>query len=170
MAAKARFEELYNKAIQEEESLIVPVYAEMVNLGKELRYGYDRVMSCTRVGVHWKNRDEAMICGKGALQLWDDVDRTGVSPDLWRDATCIEEHGERKSETRFVELCENDAHLPKYVKGDIEASAIACSHWNQAIAAAKAGIASRPETIIFLFTSCLRGAIEMSQPRESRLV
>ena len=117
MAAKIRFQELYAKAINEEESHIVPIYTELKKLGQELHYGHFRHLKCTQVGVHWRNRDEAMCCGREVLGLWDEVDRTGVAPDLWRDATCMEEHGERKSETKFIQLTANDKHLRTYTSG-----------------------------------------------------
>jgi hypothetical protein len=145
MSKVARFQELYNVACNDEESLIVPIYAEMVAIAKDINLGYFRMMKCTQVGVHWKNRDQAVCSGREALTLWDEVDKVGVAPDLWRDATAIEEHGDRMSETKFFQICDNDPHLRKFEFGEIEASAIACSHWNQAVAAALANVVSRPE-------------------------
>ena len=110
-------------------------------------------MHSSQVGVHWKNRDQAMCSGREALAIWDQVELTGVSPDLYRDATCIEEQG--ASEEKFIQLCANDEHLRKYTSGEIEASAIACSHWNQALAAAVAGLVSRSCIFCFLLASRL---------------
>ena len=151
MAGKARFQELYNEAFKQEESHIVPLYSEMVQLGKALLMGYTRVMHSSQVGVHWKNRDQAMCSGREALAIWDQVELTGVSPDLYRDATCIEEHGEMLSEQKFIQLTANDQYLREHTFGEIEASAIACSHWNQALAAADAGLVSRSCILTFRF-------------------
>ena len=154
-ADKARFQELYDKASKGEESHIVPLYSEMVQLGKALLMGYTRVMHSSQVGVHWKNRDQAMCSGREALAIWDQVELTGVSPDLYRDATSIEEHGERLSEQKFIPLTANDEYLREYTFGEIEASAIACSHWNQALAAAVAGLVSRSCSFLFFVSISL---------------
>ena len=153
---KNRFKELYDNASKGEEAHIVPLYSEMVQLGKGLHMGYTRLMRPSQVGVHWKNRDTAMCSGREAMNIWEHVELTGVSPHLYRDATSIEEHGERLSEQKFIQLCANDQYLRKYTFGEIEASAIACSHWNQALAAAEAGLVSRSCSFFcFLFASRL---------------
>ena len=137
---KDDFRALYNQALNEESARIVPIYAEMLELGTKYHMGYTRNLKPSQVGVHRKNRDGTMVNGREALAIWDDIDRTGVSPDLYKDATAFEEPPDRVNEKMFIRICRNDSNLRNYRPGEIEVSSVACSHWNQALASAEAGL------------------------------
>ena len=126
---------------------IVSDYAEIVAMG--LKYGlvYKRTLLPNQVGVHRKNRDGAMVSGRESAQIWDDVDRVGVAPDLFKDATSFEEPPNRENEIKFIKRCEVDEFLPIPNPGDIQVSSVACSHWNQALRMAQAGMVSIATTM-----------------------
>ena len=135
---KLDFRKLYQRALEEEESRIVPLWAELVKLGLSLNMVYKRKALPTKVGVHRKNRDGAIVSGREAMGIWDDIDKIGVSPDLYKDATAFEEPSSKINEIEFLKLCKSDEFLRNYSSGEIEISAVACSHWNQALAGAMA--------------------------------
>jgi hypothetical protein len=138
---KLEFRKLYKRALEEEESRIVPLWAEMVKLGLGLNMVYKRKALPTKVGVHRRNRDGAIVSGRESMGIWDDIDKIGVSPDLYKDATAFEEPSSRINEIEFLKLCKSDESLRNYSSGEIEISAVACSHWNQALAGAMAQLA-----------------------------
>lgn len=138
--SKQDFRDLYNKALKEADSRIVPIWAELLKLGFKYNMVYKRKVIPRKSGVHKKNRDGAMVCGRESMAIWDDIDRVGVSPDLYKDATAFEEPAARTNEIEFLKLCKSDECLRNYAPGEIEISAVACSHWNQALAAAQEGL------------------------------
>ena len=134
--------EKINNTTDKEDSRIVSEYAEIVVMGFKYNLIYKRKMQAGQVGVHRKNRDGAMVSGRESSQIWDDVDRVGVAPDLYRDATAFEEPTNRINEIEFIKRCECDEFLPVPNRGDIQTSSVACSHWNQAIRMALNGMVS----------------------------
>jgi hypothetical protein len=133
--------------IDEEDSRIVSDYAEIVAMGVKYNLLYKRTLRPNEVGVHRKNRDGAMVSGRETNKIWDDVDRVGVSPDLFKDATSFEEPPNRENEIQFLKRCECDDFLPVPNPGDIQTSSVACSHWNQALRQAEAGMVSIATTV-----------------------
>ena len=89
--AKAEFDALYKQATTEDESRLVLVIDRLKVLGKQLGMGYTRKLPFKAVIPHRRNRDGAMASSKEALNIWDDIDRVGVSLDLYKDAKCFEE-------------------------------------------------------------------------------
>lgn len=87
------------------------------------------------------------MSGRESAQIWDDVDRVGVAPDLFKDATSFEEPPDRDNEIKFIKRCEVDEFLPIPNPGDIQVSSVACSHWNQALRMAQAGMVSIATTM-----------------------
>ena len=81
--AKAELDALYRKTTTEYESRLVPVIDRMKILGKQLGMGYTRKLRFKAVIPHRRNRDGAMASSKEALNIWDDIDRVGVSVDLY---------------------------------------------------------------------------------------
>ena len=130
-------QKLVDLAVSGDDTRIVPLYAEIVELGFKHGLLYKRKCKTKNVGVHRKNRDGAMVCGKESMNIWDEVDRIGVCPDLFKDATAFEEPPDRVNEKAFLIRCAADKHLRKYKPGDIQISSIACSHWNQALGSAE---------------------------------
>ena len=41
---------------------------------------YKRPLPPDQVGVHRKNRDGVMVCGRESSQIWDELDRVGFAP------------------------------------------------------------------------------------------
>jgi hypothetical protein len=132
---------------ESEDSRIVADYAEIVAMGFKHNLIYKRKLHPDQVGVHRRNRDGAMVCGRAAAQIWDDVDRVGVAPDLFRDATSFEEPPNKENEIKFIKRCECDEFLAVPIPGDIQVSSVACSHWNQALRMALAGMVSIATTM-----------------------
>jgi len=130
-----------------EDSRIVADYAEIVDMGFKHGLLYKRKLTPDQGGVHRGNRDGAVVCGRAVAQIWDDVDRVGVSPDLFRDATSFEEPPNRENEIKFIKRCECDEFLVVPIPGDIQVSSVACSHWNQALRMALAGKVSIATTM-----------------------
>ena len=130
----------------EEGARIVSDYAEIVAMGFKYGLLYKRNVPPNQVGVHRNNRDGAMVSGRESAQIWDDVDRVGVAPDLFKDATSFEEPPNRENEIKFIKRCEVDEFLPIPNPGDIQVSSVACSHFNQALRQAKAGMVSIANT------------------------
>ena len=126
---------------------IVSDYAEIVAMGLKCGLLYKRILLPNQVGVHRKNRDGAMVCGRESSQIWDELDRVGVAPDLYKDATSFEEPLNRENEIMFIKRCEGDDFLPIPNPGDIQVSSVACSHWNQALRQAQAGMVSIATTM-----------------------
>ena len=135
--AKAEFDALYKQATTEDESRLVLVIDCLKIWGKQLGMGYTRKLPFKAVIPHRRNRDGAMALSKEALNIWDDIDRVGVSVDLYKGATCFEEPQSRDNETKFLELCAMDPMLPDYKKGEIECASVACTHWNISLASAE---------------------------------
>ena len=136
-----------NETMNNEGARIVSDYAEIVEMGLKCGLLYKRPLPPDQVGVHRKNRDGAMVSGREANKIWDDVDRVGVSPDLFKDATSFEEPPNRENEIQFLKRCECDDFLPVPNPGDIQTSSVACSHWNQALRQAEAGMVSIATTV-----------------------
>jgi hypothetical protein len=147
--SKENFENLYNFAMNEESARIVPIYKQLVDIGLQLNMVYKRRVPAKKVGAHRRNRDGAMVNGREALNLWDQVDLIGVDADLFKDATAFEEPSHKPNEIEFLKLCAADDCLRNYEPGEIEISAVACTHWNQAIAAADAGVV--PHIYIYIY-------------------
>ena len=123
---------LVQQATNTEEDRIVPTYADLVLLGFKHNLLYKSKFKSKEVGVHRKNRNGAMVSGREAMGIWDEIDRIGVAPELFVDATCFEEPASRINEIAFLKRVAADQHLRQYVPGDIRVSSVACSHWNQA--------------------------------------
>ena len=137
---KPDFDALYASALKQEGARIVPIYKQILECGFKYNMVYKRRVLPKKVGVHRRNRDGAMVNGSEALRLWDQVDVIGVDPDLFKDATAFEEPSHRPNEIEFLKLCQTDDCLRKYTAGEVEVSAVACTHWNQALAAADDGL------------------------------
>ena len=73
-----------NETLDNAGARIVSDYAEIVELGLKCGLLYKRTLPPDQVGVHRKNRDGAMVCGRESSQIWDDLDRVGVAPDLYK--------------------------------------------------------------------------------------
>ena len=142
MALQAEIQKLIDQALSSQDARIVPIYAEIVELGLKCGLLYKRKAPSKTVGVHRGNREGEMVSGSAAHTIWDEVDRVGVCPDLFKDATSFEEPQSRINETKFLERCATDKLLREYKLGDIQLSSVACSHWNQAIGAAEDGMAT----------------------------
>jgi hypothetical protein len=69
-----------------------------------------------------------MISGRESMKIWDDVDVVGVDPDLFNDATAVEEPADRINEQKFLEKCATDDKFAKYAHGSIEVSPVVCSY------------------------------------------
>ena len=136
-----------NETMNNEGARIVSEYAEIVRMGLECGLLCKQVLLANQVGVHRKNRDGAMVCGRESSQIWDELDRVGVAPDLYKDATSFEEPPNRENEIKFIKRCEVDEFLPIPNPGDIQVSSVACSHFNQALRQAKAGMVSIATTM-----------------------
>jgi hypothetical protein len=147
MSKYADLEAKIATATGSEESRIVADYAEIVDMGFAHNLLYKRKLRPDHVGVHRKNREGAMVSGSAAAQIWDDVDRVGVAPDLFRDATSFEEPPNKENEIKFIKRCECDDFLVVPIPGDIQVSSVACSHWNQALRMALAGMVSIATTM-----------------------
>jgi hypothetical protein len=104
--------------MDEEDSRIVSDYAEIVAMGFKYNLLYKRTLRPNEVGVHRKNRDGAMVSGREANKIWDDVDRVGVSPDLFKDATSFEEPPNKENEIKFIKRCECDEFLVVPIPGE----------------------------------------------------
>ena len=111
----------------------------MKKLGLHLQFSYVRKLRFKQVCPHRRNRDGTLVSSKECLTLWDDIDRTGVSCDLYKDATCFEEADSKENVTKFIELLKADPLLPGYAKDEIEFASVACTHWNTALAMAQEG-------------------------------
>ena len=136
-----------NETMNNEGARIVSDYAEIVAMGLKCGLLYKRPLLPDQVGVHRKNRDGAMVCGRESSQICDELDRVGVAPDLFKDATSFEEPPNRENEIMFIKRCEGDEFLPIPNPGDIQVSSVACSHFNQALRQAKAGMVSIATTM-----------------------
>lgn len=140
-----RFDELYAQGAGLDSSkaadiLIFPIYDEMFDIGFDLNYVYERVVHSRNVGIHRTNRDGAIVSGMESLNIWRLIDSNGVVPDLWQDATAFEEGPERLNEKAFLEKVASDDLLPQsYKPGDIDISAVACSHFGCAVVGALDG-------------------------------
>ena len=132
---------LIDKALTEEGTRIVQLYSDIKTIGMKCGLLYKRKVKSCFVGVHRHNRDGAMVSGREAMSIWDDIDRIGVAPELYQDATAFEEPYDKQNEKAFLTRCAADPHLRAYAQGEVQISSVACSHWNQAIAAAEAGLA-----------------------------
>jgi hypothetical protein len=101
-----------------EDSRIVADYAEIVDMGFKHGLLYKRKLTPDQGGVHRGNRDGAVVCGRAVAQIWDDVDRVGVSPDLFKDATSFEEPPNKENEIKFIKRCECDEFLVVPIPGE----------------------------------------------------
>ena len=145
---KQQFDDLYMEATTQEGSRLVPICDQLKVLGIELNMAYRRKLRLGKVCPHRDNRDGAMASGKESMNIWNDIDKVGVSADLYRDATAFEEPSDRPNETKWIQLTKNDEHLVEYRKGDVEVASVACSHWNQALYSAAAGKATPPNNAL----------------------
>ena len=69
-----------NETMNNEGARIVSDYAEIVELGLKCGLLYKRPLPPDQVGVHRKNRDGVMVCGRESSQIWDELDRVGFAP------------------------------------------------------------------------------------------
>ncbi len=130
--------ELLAKA--ENEGRSVAIYNDIKKLGCEDKLVYKRVVHPSSVGVHRHNRDGAMVSGQEAVRTLIDINHVGVDSSLWADATAFEEPTDRPNEDAFREVCKIDPLLAPCPQGSIEISSVACTHFNQALCAAEAGV------------------------------
>ena len=141
MASKfPKLQEIILKCGTEEQARIVPLYHEIVQLGMEYNLLYKRHMLPWTVGVHRRNREGTMISGQECMRLIDEIDRVGVAPDLYKDATCFEEPRTKINAQAFKVRAAGDSRIKEVDIDTIQASSVACSHWNQALTAAHAGL------------------------------
>ena len=95
------------------------------------------------------------ICCSLQMQIWDSIDLVGVEPDLFKDATCFEEDDDRLNEIKFMKLTAQDDMLAP-CKGKLEASSVACAHFNQALYAAECGMPNNNKNL------CLDGKLNVA--------
>jgi len=119
---------------------IVSLYDQIKDKGLELGLLEYRVTPIERVGVHRHNRDGVMVSGKEAMLILTDVIRVGVSMDLLKDATAFAEPQSRVNVNAFIAKTDADKLLARYNADQILVSSVACSHFNQALAAVKQGV------------------------------
>ena len=131
---------LIEKCGTEEQARIVPLYNDIVKVGFEYNLIYKRKMLPWTVGVHRRNREGTMISGHECMRILDEVDRVGVAPDLYKDATCFEEPRSKLNANAFKTRAAGDPLIKDVDIETIQASSVACSHWNQALTAVRAGL------------------------------
>ena len=121
---------------------ILKIYNQIKKEAVADKLWYVRSFSPKQVGVHLMNRGKYMVSGPASHEIGDKVDGVGFDADMLRDATAFEEPENRANEAAFLKLVEMDEHLARFRKGDIEVSSVACSHYNQFLAAAIDGVPS----------------------------
>jgi hypothetical protein len=94
------------------------------------------------------------------MQIWDNIELVGVEPDLFKDATCFEEDDARLNEIKFMKLTAQDDLLAP-CKGKLEASSVACSHFNQALYAAVCGMPNDNKNL------CLDGKLNVAYIKQA---
>ena len=114
---------------------IVPTYALILKEGFKHNLVFKAKYNVSDIGVHRKNRDEVMINGSEAMDILDQIDRVGVNPDAYKDATAFEEGPKRENETALMKKIMSDHLIPKKVPGRIRVSTVACSHFIQSLEA-----------------------------------
>jgi hypothetical protein len=119
---------------------IVSLYELIKCEGIKLGLLEHRKLPIDRVGVHRHNRDGVIVSGREAMLLLAEVARIGVSLDLLKDATAFEEPPTRVNEKALIAKTDNDKLLARYKDGQVTASSVACSHFNQALAAVQQGL------------------------------
>ncbi len=129
-------------------SAILKIYNQIKNEAAADKLWYVRNFTPKQVGVHLMHRSKYMVSGAACHEVGDKVDGVGFDADMLRDATAFEEPDNRANETAFLKLVEMDEHLARFVKGDIEVSSAACSHYNQFIAAVLDGVPSSYENLV----------------------
>ena len=122
-------------AADTENAQILRIYNEIKMLGKADKLIYKRRYLFRQVGPHRKNRGGLMVGGSDALHVLDTVDSIGYDPSCHADATAFEEGPERLSEKAFLKICEADKFLAAYKPGEIDIVSVACTHFNQSLAA-----------------------------------
>ena len=140
MAAFAKMQELIAKCGQEENARIVPMYHEIVKMGFEANLLYKRTMVPKSVGVHRRSREGTMVSGAEAMRILSEIDAVGVAPELFRDATCFEEPQSKVNAKALKEHTAGDKFIADVNVEGIQASSVACSHFNQALIAVQAGL------------------------------
>jgi len=129
------------------DSAIVSLYDQIKAKGLELGLLEYRVVPIERVGVHRHNRDGVMVSGKEAMLIMAQVVRFGVAVDLLKDATAFAEPASRVNVKAFIAKTDADKLLARYNADQIQVSSVACSHFNQALAAVKQGVHYRNEAL-----------------------
>ena len=133
--------------LDKEGTQILRIYNDIKRIAGEDKLWYMRQMPVKSVGAHRKNRGGLMCGGKDCIGVLETVDAVGYDPDVHRDATAFEEGPQRLNEAAFVKLTEQDDLLRTYEYGEMEAASVACTHFNQSLAAADAGVLCEIESI-----------------------
>ena len=115
---------------------IVAVYKQTKAIGKADKLWEMKKLHPKQVGVHKANRGGYMCSGVAANCVGETVCTVGYDADVHSDATAFENEVDHSSIKSFLKVQENDEHLARYVESDIDANSVACSHFNQFLAAA----------------------------------
>ena len=119
-----------------EDNQIIRIYNDIKRFGAaDKLVRFKQQIPFKSVGGHRHNRGGLICGGNDALTVLDTVDSVGYDPDVHRDATAFEEGPKRLNEKAFIELSEQDDKLSTYKLGDMEYASVACTHFNQALAA-----------------------------------
>ena len=115
---------------------IVSIYKQIKVLGKADKLWEMKKIPPKQVGVHKANRGGYMCSGVASHCVGETACTVGYDPDVHKDATAFENEADRSSINSFLKIQKNDEHLALYEESDIDANSVACSHFNQFLAAA----------------------------------
>ena len=132
---------LIQQAEDSDEAQIVRIYKEIKGLAKKDKLWETKRLHPKSVAVSKHNRAGFICSGVVAHQVGEVVINVGYDTELCKDATAWEVEDDGSSVKLFLDIVANDEHLARYTENDIDAISVACSHFNQFLAAT---IESRP--------------------------
>jgi hypothetical protein len=132
---KAVFDKLYAGAVNAEQTRLVQMKDEMIDLMLMSGEATEQYMDCKSVVPHLKNRGGSKMQWFKIFSKGSAIVKVGVSLDECgpKKAVCFQENPLTKcSANAYIKLCKTSEHYPRFTDPEVvDGCSVGCGHWNQ---------------------------------------
>jgi len=114
-----------------------------------LKAAYVKTFNAKQVGIHSANRDGMGVVEESVHGILVDIHEDGFVWSAVNDACCFEDQPNHVHGKFTMDICNQEPSLATFDLNEIKVVAVACTHTNQALAAAIDAVPTEHESIAF---------------------
>ena len=139
---------MYEQALKPDAQLVYLV-DEIIKHLFNLQSAYVKSFHPKQVGIHSANRDGMGVVEESVHGILVDIHEDGFVWSAVEAACCFEDQPSHVHGQFTADICNSEPSLATFDVNDIKVVSVACTHTNQALAAATDGVPTEHESIAF---------------------